>query len=88
MSAFVPGLGQIYSTHYRDGIRHFLFNALLGYWLYRLIDDENAAGALLVGGVELPFYVGNVLGAGRSARRYNASCRAQYLSDALRAVEP
>jgi hypothetical protein len=87
MSALLPGSGQIYSNRTRDGVRHFLFNGLLVYWLVRLIDEENYAGAFLIAGVELPFYLGNVLGAKKSAERFNRSRRWEHLDRASRTTE-
>ncbi len=84
LSAVIPGAGQVYAGRVRLGLRHLLFNALLGAWLYQLIDDEQYTGAYLVAGVQLPFYLGNVLGAGRTAARRNRAVRARFLSESIR----
>jgi putative membrane protein insertion efficiency factor len=85
-SALLPGSGQLYTGHTYDGIRHFLFNGLLGYAVYHLADDENYAGAYLLGALALPFYTGNIIGARRSAERFNRSRRSEYLSEAISAA--
>ena len=75
----LPGLGQIYCGRYMDGARHLVFNGILMYQVYRLIDHENYPGAYLVAGIALPFYVGNVIGAGRSAETFNRTERSGFL---------
>ncbi len=87
ISVLLPGSGHVYTGRYTDGFRHFLFNGLLAYWLYRLVDDENYAGTYLVATVELPFYLGNILGAGKSAVRFNTSERMRFLSRVIAATE-
>lgn len=46
------------------------------------------AGAYLIAGVELPFYLGNILGASKSAARYNSRKRSQLLERAIAITEP
>jgi hypothetical protein len=86
-SAVLPGSGQVYAGSAYDGLRHFLFNGLLLYSVYHLAKDENYPAAYLVASLELPFYVGNILGAKRSAERYNKSKRLDYLGEAILATE-
>ena len=79
MSVVLPGLGQMYCGRYMDGFRHLVFNGILMYQVYRLIDHDNYPGAYLVAGIALPFYAGNVIGAKRSAERFNLIERSKYL---------
>jgi putative membrane protein insertion efficiency factor len=80
LSSVVPGLGQVYSGRASDGLRHFIFNGLLGYGVYKLIADENYTGAYLLAGVTLPFYAGNIAGAKRSSQDYTRSRRTGAIS--------
>lgn len=84
LSTFVPGAGQAYAGHVRDGLRHLLFNAALGYTVYALASNEQVPAAVIVGSVALPFYIGNVLGARESARRFDREQRSRLL---VRAIE-
>jgi len=79
MSVVLPGLGQMYCGRHMDGLRHLVFNGILMYQVYRLIDHDNYPGAYLMAGIALPFYVGNVIGARRSAERFNLIERSKYL---------
>jgi putative membrane protein insertion efficiency factor len=86
-SAILPGSGQVYAGRTYDGMRHLIFNGLLGYEVYRLAREENYPGVYLVTGIALPFYVGNVLGAGRSAGHFTRSKRLAYLTEVISATE-
>jgi len=87
MSAILPGSGQIYAGRYYDGLRHFMFNALLISVVYELIEDESYPGAYLVAGVALPFYLGNILGAKRAAELSNKDRRSRYVAETIAATE-
>jgi TM2 domain-containing membrane protein YozV len=86
-SAVVPGTGQMYSGRFRDGLRHLIFNGLLIYTVYWLARDDNYTGAYLVAGITLPFYVGNIVGAKRSAEWFNATKRSEFVGDSISATE-
>lgn len=79
MSAILPGSGQVYAERYRDGLMAFVVNGLFIAGTIAAIDDENYALAGIVGGIGLPFYVGNIYGAANAARKWNLS-----LSQSLR----
>ncbi|MBI5169170.1 MAG: membrane protein insertion efficiency factor YidD [Candidatus Eisenbacteria bacterium] len=83
LSTFVPGAGQAYAGHVRDGLRHLLFNAALGYTVYALASNEQVPASVIVGSVALPFYFGNVIGARESARRFDREQRMRLLARAI-----
>jgi hypothetical protein len=85
-SAVLPGTGQMYAHRTYDGVRHLLLNGLLGYLIYRAAEDENYAGTYLLAGIALPFYMGNVLGAKKSADQFNTSKRIEYVGKAIEAT--
>ncbi len=80
LSTLLPGSGQLYAGRRFDAFRHFIFNGLLIYTVYQLFSEEHYTGGYLVAGIALPFYLGNIFGAGRSSEYFNASTRAAYLS--------
>ncbi len=80
LSALLPGSGQLYVGRRFDAFRHFIFNGLLIYTVYQLFIEEHYTGGYLMAGIALPFYLGNIFGAGRSAEHFNASTRAAYLA--------
>lgn len=83
LSAVLPGAGQAYAGHARDGLRHLLFNAAFVYTVVSLARHDEVPGALIVGGFELPFYLGNVIGARESARRFEREQRMRLLARAI-----
>ncbi len=67
----VPGLGYLYSGHKGSACTSFIVNSLLMYATYTSIKSDNYGVAGLMGFVSLSFYIGNINGAARSAKRYN-----------------
>lgn len=83
LSAVVPGTGQMYAGRAEEGIRHLIFNGILIYTVVKLIQNEHypaAGGVALIG---LPFYVGNVKGAGAGARMHNRDRRLELTAQAI-----
>ena len=87
MSGVFPGLGQAYCGRYMDAVRHFVFDGILIYQIYRLMDHDNYSGAYLVAGFTLPFYMGNVVGAWRSAERFNRVKRSEFTVSVIQGIE-
>jgi uncharacterized protein len=83
LSALVPGAGQTYSGHSKDGVRHLIFNSALIYTVASLASHGEVPASVIVGGVALPFYVGNVLGAQEAARRFNREQRMRLLERSI-----
>lgn len=75
MSAILPGSGYIYAEHYGDGITAFLINGLFIAGTVTAIHQENYAVAGIVGGVGLPFYLGNIYGSANAAKKWNLAVR-------------
>jgi TM2 domain-containing membrane protein YozV len=71
MSAIIPGTGQMYAERYRDGLVALAVNGLFIAGTVASFKDENYALAAIVGGVGLPFYVGNIYGAANATRQWN-----------------
>lgn len=75
LSALLPGSGQVYAEHYKDGLMAFLVNGLFITGTIVALDAENYALAAIAGGVGLPFYIGNIYGAANTARKWNLSLK-------------
>jgi len=75
MSAILPGSGYIYAEHYGDGITAFLINGLFIAGTITAIHQENYAVAGIVGGVGVPFYLGNIYGSANAAKKWNLGAR-------------
>lgn len=81
ISAVIPGSGQMYSEHYKDGLMAFVVNGLFITGTIAALDDDNYALAAIVGGVGLPFYVGNIYGAANATRKWNLSLNRKLRED-------
>jgi tetratricopeptide (TPR) repeat protein len=75
MSAILPGSGYIYAEHYGDGITAFLINGLFIAGTVTAIHQENYAVAGIVGGIGVPFYLGNIYGSANAAKKWNVGVR-------------
>lgn len=71
LSAVVPGSGQAYAGNPRDGLAALLVNGLFIAGTAVAIDQKNYATAAVVGGIGLPFYLGNIYGAANAANKWN-----------------
>ena len=77
MSAIIPGSGYLYAGHYGDGITAFLINGLFIAGTITGIHQENYAVGAIVGGIGLPFYLGNIYGSANAAKKWNLGIRDQ-----------
>jgi tetratricopeptide (TPR) repeat protein len=75
LSAILPGSGYIYAEHYGDGITAFLINGLFIAGTVTAIHQENYAVAGIVGGIGVPFYLGNIYGSANAAKKWNLGIR-------------
>jgi len=78
MSAVLPGSGYIYADHVGDGITAFIINALFIAGTIAAIHSENYAVAGIVGGIGLPFYVGNIYGSANAAKKWNLGVKREH----------
>lgn len=70
-----PGAGYWYAGHKGSAVASLVINSLLMYSTYTSIRSKNYGVASLCGFLSLTFYIGNIKGAGHSARRYNDRMR-------------
>jgi TolA-binding protein/TM2 domain-containing membrane protein YozV len=71
MSAILPGSGYIYADRVGDGITALIINGLFIVGTITAIYGENYAVAAIVGGIGVPFYVGNIYGSANAAKKWN-----------------
>jgi hypothetical protein len=67
----IPGLGYIYSGHSQTAISSLMVNSLLAYATVSNINNKNYGMASLTGLFSFSFYIGNITGSVKSAKRYN-----------------
>jgi tetratricopeptide (TPR) repeat protein len=75
MSAIVPGSGYMYAGRYGDGVVALIVNGLFIAGTVAAIHQESYAVAAIVGGIGLPFYVGNIYGSANAATKWNIGVR-------------
>lgn len=75
MFSIIPGAGYAYTGHKQTALSAFLVNGLLTYATYSSIHKKNYGMALLTGVFNISFYVGNIYGASKSAKRFNEQQR-------------
>jgi len=75
MSAVVPGSGYMYAGRYGDGVVALIVNGLFIAGTVAAIHQESYAVAAIVGGIGVPFYVGNIYGSANAAAKWNIGVR-------------
>lgn len=75
MSAVVPGSGYMYAGRIGDGLVALAVNGLFIAGTVVAIHQEQYAVAAIVGGIGLPFYVGNIYGSANAATKWNIGVR-------------
>jgi len=78
LSAIIPGAGQFYVGRPKDGLTAFVINGLfLGATIQAFDHDQEFLGIIL-GALELGWYVGNIYNATNSAHKHNRKVREDY----------
>lgn len=81
MSAFIPGLGQVYAENWQDGLVSFLVNGLTISLLANSIQENRTGEALIWFTLESAWYFGGIYSAGNSAQLYNKRVKTRFLED-------
>ena len=86
LSIIVPGMGQVYSKHYVDGLQAFGFVAVFGFTTYATYkyDQKYSANYLLTiisAAITSSFYVANIISANTTAQYYNQRVKDKYFYD-------
>lgn len=70
--SILPGAGYYYNGYKQTALSSFLLNGLLAYATTSNIKNKNTGMAILTGVFNLSFYISNIQGAFRSAKKYNS----------------
>ena len=70
-SSILPGSGQLYTHHYREGFFSIIVNSLFGYLFYDSYRNGTSSDKIFRGFLFLQFYSANILAGKRSAIVYN-----------------
>jgi len=72
-SSIVPGAGKLYTKHWKDAVIAFLFVGVNSWQAYRGFDKKGIASGYgwVFGSFAAGFYIGNIYGSYKSAKKYN-----------------
>jgi putative component of membrane protein insertase Oxa1/YidC/SpoIIIJ protein YidD len=73
--SIIPGGGYLYTGHKQTAFSAFVVNGLLAYATYTSIKNKNYGMGILTGVFNFSFYIGNIYGATKSAKRFNEKQR-------------
>ncbi|WP_339811641.1 hypothetical protein [uncultured Imperialibacter sp.] len=79
-SAIVPGTGKIYVGHWKDGLFSMLLFSTAAWQSYRGFAKSGVKSPIgwAFGGLATGFYLGNIYGSAKSAKKYNANKKEKY----------
>lgn len=67
----IPGAGYLYAGHKQTALSSLIVNGLMAYACYTSFEKGNKGLGILTGVFGLSFYIGNIQGSVKSAKRYN-----------------
>ena len=73
--SIIPGAGYAYTGHKQTAVSAFIVNGLLAYATYSSFRNKNYGMGILTVVFNFSFYLGNIYGATKSAKRYNEQQR-------------
>lgn len=85
--SILPGGGYFYTKQPKSAITALLLNGILGYASYTSFKSKNYGVGAILSVMSLSFYLGNIVGAGNSAIKYNNSFERKSLNQ-LHAINP
>ncbi len=85
--SIVPGGGYFYTKQPKNALTALILNGVLGYASYTSFRSQNYGVGVILGVLGLSFYIGNIVGAGNSAIKYNESIERRYL-ERLQVINP
>jgi hypothetical protein len=73
LSGIVPGTGKVYTSNYIDALISFVFIGSNAWQSYKGFEKNgiNSVSGWIFGGLSLGFYVGNIYGSVKAAKKYN-----------------
>ncbi len=84
MSAIVPGTGKIYAGSWKDGLMSIVFVGATAFQAYRGFSEKGVKSIYgwIYGGISTGFYLGNLYGSYKAAKKYNSKKVHKVLIDA------
>ncbi len=90
-STVLPGSGQFYCQHHYDGIQAFLYVSAFAFATYASYRydkkfSNNYASTLIAFSITGLFHIGNIIGAGRTAKYYNLKQKQNFMNQIRKKV--
>ena len=84
LSTLVPGTGKVYTGSWKDGLISFVFVCSTAFQSYRGFSKKGVESVYgwIFGGISTGFYLGNLYGSYKSAKKYNLRKEHKVLLDA------
>ncbi len=77
--SILPGAGQLYTGRYQDAAVAFILNGLFFWSSFEAFDEDQTALGLLLGGIGVNFYVGNIYSAVNGAHKFNRNAQNRFI---------
>ena len=85
--SIIPGCGYFYTNQPKSAITALILNGVLGYASYTSFKSKNYGVGAILSVLSLSFYIGNIVGSGNSAVRYNESAERKAINQ-LQSINP
>ena len=83
LNAILPGAGYYYVGQKKSALTSFLINAAFIAATYQFADSGYPAAAIIMGSLEMGWYLGGINGAGLEAKAYNESRYTDYTKEMM-----
>ena len=77
--SILPGGGQLYTGRYQDAAVALILNGLFFWGSVEAFDEDQTALGLLLGGIGINFYVGNIYSAVNGAHKFNRNAQNRFI---------
>ncbi len=77
--SILPGAGQLYTGRYQDAAVAFILNGLFLWGSIEAFDEDQTALGLLLGGIGVNFYVGNLYSAINGVHKFNRNAQNRFI---------
>lgn len=77
--SIIPGGGQLYTGRYQDAAVAFILNGLFFWGSIEAFEEDQTALGLLLGGIGVNFYVGNIYSAVNGAHKFNRNTQSRFI---------
>ncbi|MCH8331154.1 MAG: hypothetical protein IH946_07210 [Bacteroidetes bacterium] len=87
MSVIIPGAGKVYAGFWKDGLMSFIFTGMSAWQAYRGFERRGTSSVYgwIFAGFGTGFYLGNIYGSVKAAKKWNNTHKNAIINDAKNA---